>query len=110
MSRKQRIATKNNNQQNNQQNNHHDLHPGSLQHRNNIKNYIFYIFKKACKAPSSYCKLWMLSFLGEDCFDTEIIRRIEDHDCRTKEDIEEYYKSYPHFSFPHFTRRLIGHQ
>ena len=93
MSRIQRIATQNN-QTNNQTNNQQEPHPGSLQHRNNIKNYIVYIFKNACKEPTSECKLWMLSLLGEDCFESEIIDRIEDYDCRTKQDIEEYYNSY----------------
>ncbi|MEC7159847.1 MAG: ankyrin repeat domain-containing protein, partial [Bacteroidota bacterium] len=98
MSRTQGIATQNNNQQNNQQ----EPHPGSLQHRNNIKNYIVYFLKKACKKPTSDCKLWLLSLLGEDCFETEIIDRIEDHDCRTKKNIKEYYQSYNDFELPPF--------
>ena len=99
MSRIQRIATQNNQQ---------DPHPGSLQHRNNIKNYIVYFLKKACKKRTSDCKLWLLSLLGEDCFETEIIDRIEDHDCRTKKNIKEYYKSYNDFKLPLDTTNIFN--
>ena len=46
----------------------------------------------------------MLSLLGEDCFETEIIDRIEDHDCRTKKNIKEYYQSYNDFELPLVTQ------
>ena len=45
MSRIQGIAT-----QNNQPNNQQDPHPGSLQHRNNTKNYIVHILRKLAKS------------------------------------------------------------
>jgi ankyrin repeat protein len=109
MFREQGITNQNNNHKNNQQ----GAHPGSLQHRNNIKNYIIYILKKACQESSTElckdnCQLWMMWLLGEDCLDTEIFNRIEDYDCRTKEDIEEYYESYCEVShFEYFHRKWI---
>ena len=53
------------------------VHNGSLQYCKNTKNYIVFIIENACKQkPNIDCKLWMLMYLGQDCFDKEIIKKI----------------------------------